>query len=710
MKSRIFSLLLIGLSFILGAQTVTVDWNDVRQTIDGFGASDAWFADELITHPDRSELLDLLFSTETGAGLSILRHRIPPNMADWEDGAMELTSNDLDFGTVAFHGVRFQNINIPPAAVIEQAYIQFTAKDDLSAPCVLQINGQAADNAPTFEITAGNISGRPLTLATVSWNVPVWIDKERTSKQQTPDLKEIVQEVVNRSGWQSGNSLVIILQNLTGKRSAYTFDNNPAQAPELVIRFHSSQTLSRKVIDKKDDAEEHGTSYLTYGARLTKEAFARGCEKVWAAAWTPPAEWKTNANHSQGGFLKSPHYQDWADRLELYRAEMEKRSGIPLYGISPQNEPGYKTWESCEWQATQFRDFIKKHLGPTLAPDCRIIVPEETNWDNVEPFYRPIHNDPQAAVFVGIVAGHVYGGNPNTSYNHFGKPVWETEWSYDTSAEDLGINNGLVWAINFWRLLVNAEVSACHHWWLVNFNDDGKQQGLIAATPNTPGYKVAKRLWTLGNYSKFVRSGWQRISATKTPADNVFIAAFKNNESREFAVVAINNSSKSQKLTFRLKGFNGPSVTPNRTSSFENLAELEALPADSSFTAELPAKTVTTFIGQAVVSDVSSRRQDTYRPERTVLKQNHPNPFNFSTTIEYSLAESLEVSLDVFDINGRRVKNLVCGEQPAGDYAVYWNALDEIGRKVPSGVYICRLRIATDGLSEERCRKISAVR
>jgi hypothetical protein len=73
-------------------------------------------------------------------------------------------------------------------------------------------------------------------------------------------------------------------------------------------------------------------------------------------------------------------------------------------------------------------------------------------------------------------------------------------------------------------------------------------------------------------------------------------------------------------------------------------------------------------------------------PKHYFLKQNFPNPFNHSTIIEYILPHSCHVSLNIYDILGRRVTTLVNKKQPAGIYKVYWQA--EIQ---PSGLYFYRL-------------------
>lgn len=578
-------------------QEVTVGWSEVMQTIDGFGACDAWYTQEIMTHPDRDEMLDVLFGRDGGAGLSILRHRVPAQRRQMVGYLPELAGGDLDFGAKPAHGIRFIDIDVPAGVTVTRALVQFAAKGNQTVSATLRIVGEASDSASTFREEPGDISNRPRTAASVTWNVPPWNSGERSDAQRTPDIAAIIQEIVNRRGWESGNALAIIITNRTGKRSAVTYDRSQADGAELTIEYEGGK-LVRRVASSSDDAEEYGASDFAYACRLAEEAYRRGCTLNWAAAWSPPYEWKTTGVE-QNGYLIRDHYQDYADYLESYRKRFRDTTGIALFGISPQNEPGRKPWESCEWHNTDFRDFIRDHLGPTLDSSCRIIVPEETNWNNVGDFYTPIRQDAGARGHVDILAGHVYGGDPDRSYDSLGKPVWETEWSYDTSNEDLGIGNGVEWAYNFWRLLVNAGVRACHHWWLVNMKShEGDQQGLLNASPGVPGFTVPKRLWTIGNYSKFVRPGWKRMEATKTPARDVHIAAFRDTATGDFAIVAINKSTGDRPVTFRFDGFACDTVIPHRTSASEDLEPLSGIAAGGSFRATLRGRTVTTFVGR----------------------------------------------------------------------------------------------------------------
>jgi hypothetical protein len=74
------------------------------------------------------------------------------------------------------------------------------------------------------------------------------------------------------------------------------------------------------------------------------------------------------------------------------------------------------------------------------------------------------------------------------------------------------------------------------------------------------------------------------------------------------------------------------------------------------------------------------------------LCQNYPNPFNPTTTIAYTLSEQGYVSLDVFDLLGRRVRTLINGFELAGHYQCTFDAREGFGRAISSGLYLYRLQ------------------
>ena len=78
-------------------------------------------------------------------------------------------------------------------------------------------------------------------------------------------------------------------------------------------------------------------------------------------------------------------------------------------------------------------------------------------------------------------------------------------------------------------------------------------------------------------------------------------------------------------------------------------------------------------------------------PLITELGTNHPNPFNPTTTISFSLHEEQEVSLEIYNMKGQKVKRLVSSQLSAGKHSILWNGKDEEGKQISSGIYFYRM-------------------
>lgn len=200
-------------------------------------------------------------------GLEIIESRISASSDDAEEFITEIdnageifvagrvftNSSDLELtydqvGTNQVVGLRFTNITLPKTATIKRAYIQFAAdkKSDDAAP-TLTIKAQAADNAGTFidyttDAVAGlnNISSRPTTTASVTWQPAAWSKNDAGVDQQTPDLKAVINEVTARPGWTPGNPIAFIItgpDDATLDRIAKSFDGSSKNAPLLVVEY-----------------------------------------------------------------------------------------------------------------------------------------------------------------------------------------------------------------------------------------------------------------------------------------------------------------------------------------------------------------------------------------------------------------------------------------------------------------------------------------
>jgi hypothetical protein len=166
-------------------------------------------------------------------------------------GAVNLTSTDLelvnDDATSAgdqLVGLRFAGLAIPQGAIITSATIQFTADEAQSETTTLDITVEAADHAAAFSATAGNLSNRPITATRVVWQPSAWsVLGEAAASQRTPNLAGIVQEIVSRPGWASGNAIALFIEG-AGQRTAEAFDKSGGSPPSLSVTYSIESTAS----------------------------------------------------------------------------------------------------------------------------------------------------------------------------------------------------------------------------------------------------------------------------------------------------------------------------------------------------------------------------------------------------------------------------------------------------------------------------------
>ena len=133
-------------------------------------------------------------------------------------------------------GLRFTALAIPPGVTITRAYVQFVADEAQSETTSLSIQGEAADNAAPYARVSRNITSRARTTAATAWSPSPWTAGQVTAAQRTPDLSPIVQQVVSRPGWASGNALALIITG-SGHRTATSFDGGAAKAALLHVEY-----------------------------------------------------------------------------------------------------------------------------------------------------------------------------------------------------------------------------------------------------------------------------------------------------------------------------------------------------------------------------------------------------------------------------------------------------------------------------------------
>lgn len=338
---------------------------------------------------------------------------------------------------------------------------------------------------------------------------------------------------------------------------------------------------------------------------LERQARARGVQTVWSTPWTPPAWMKSNDDADNGGYLLPSHYQDYATYLATYIQQYQALYHVKIDAISIQNEPDQtQPYESCTWTSQQFHDFLADYLLPTFHADgitTYVVMPEFSGWN--DSLAAATLADPATAGFIYAIATHDYWGTiaPFADAEAAGKKVWETEVS-NLGANDPSITDGLNWAVTLQNSLVVGQANAWHYWWL--FTSDSTGQSLISGDGYST-FTVNKRLWTIGNFSRFVRPGFHLIGlSSNNPEQGVYTSVFLAPNTERLVLVAINQNSDSTNLTVNLPAYSVSSIAPYRTSATEDLAALPPFPVGGgSFTYTLAPQSVTSFVGTGAVAN-----------------------------------------------------------------------------------------------------------
>ncbi len=295
-----------------------------------------------------------------------------------------------------------------------------------------------------------------------------------------------------------------------------------------------------------------------YKIPFIKQAMAAAGGKLtlFASPWSPPAWMKDNNDMLHGGKLKPAYYNSWARYYTKFIRAYEQE-GIPIWGISVQNEPmATQRWESCIYTAEEERDFLKNHLGPVMKKeglgDKKIIVWDH-NRDLIYQRAQTYFSDPEAAQYIWGIGFHWYedwsGGTPmydNMRRVHESFPdknIFFTEGcaeSFDPkryNAWSLGeeyarsmindFNNGMV-GFTDWNILLDENGGPNHakNFCFAPVHGDLRTGQLI----------YTNAYYYIGHFSKFIDLGARRISAAASRSQ-LLTTAFRNPDGKTVVVV-----------------------------------------------------------------------------------------------------------------------------------------------------------------------------
>jgi len=174
-------------------------------------------------------------------------------------------------------GLRFRNVEVPPDAVITNAYITVQAYTNGSNNANFIIRGEDAGDASRYSTSDNSVSNRADTTASQIWNVTNnW---STGSSYNTPDLSSIVSEIVARDDWSTGNDMAFTIATHTGggSRSIRSWDYDQSESPVLVIEYDV-------VCDDTGSSRYYG--YFDPDSRYSySNGFIRDASGAWDGNW-----------------------------------------------------------------------------------------------------------------------------------------------------------------------------------------------------------------------------------------------------------------------------------------------------------------------------------------------------------------------------------------------------------------------------------------
>lgn len=361
--------------------------------------------------------------------------------------------------------------------------------------------------------------------------------------------------------------------------SAETFYKLPADKQQEILKAYFDKkdgigyTLGRTNIascdfssDTYNYVEENDKALKTFNVEhdkkfkipLIKAAIAAAGGKLimFASPWSPPSWMKDNNDVLHGGHLKKEFYQSWANYYPKFIQAYEKL-GIPIWGISVQNEPMAKqTWESCIYTAEEERDFLKNNLGPTMVKaglkDKKIIV-----WDhNRDLMYQRAQtyfSDPVASKYAWGIGFHWYenwSGGDNM-YNNV-KLVHEAYPDKNILFTEGCVEKFTSTRLNDWALgerygrsLINDYNNGMNGFtdWNILLDETGgpNHVGNFCFAPVHADTKTGEITYTnsyyyIGHISKYVKPGAKRIISSPSRSQ-LLSTAFINPDGKVVVVV-----------------------------------------------------------------------------------------------------------------------------------------------------------------------------
>lgn len=326
---------------------------------------------------------------------------------------------------------------------------------------------------------------------------------------------------------------------------------------------------------------------------MLRAARDRGVEHFVAFVNSPPARMTisglTTGEKDGKSNLAPEMYSEFSQYLADVIRHLREVEGIPVDWLSPINEPQWH-WsyqngqEGCHYGPDEVLELTRAVLK-TLQEDqldVQLSLFESGEWKTADVYIEKLASDPQVWEALPHLSIHSYWSTRADKErfvafmekNHPGKPLWMSEWTEMQEGRDVGMESALAMAATIHDDLTIADVTSWQYWIAVSKYQ--YRDGLIYVSPLDRQIVQTKRLWVMGNYSRFIRPGFVRLE-TQGGNDTVLVSAYRSSGDQRWVVVAVNLAN--QPVEIKLEVLHGQlpeAVEQFETSEHRDLASIEA--------------------------------------------------------------------------------------------------------------------------------------
>lgn len=309
--------------------------------------------------------------------------------------------------------------------------------------------------------------------------------------------------------------------------------------------------------------------------------------------------------------LDASQYKRFAD-YTLDAVEHFRKQGIPVTAVSPINEPQW-AWqggqEECHYEPNEvvalYKVFLDEMQSRGLADTTELSMFESGQpfGDTLKRYLDLIMDDKELRAAINGLDTHSYWSTSEhkektakyLQLHYRDLPVRCTEWTEMQNGKDVTMDSALVLANTMLEDLTILNAESWSYWIAVSAYD--YRDGLIYVDRDAHTYETTKRLYTLGNFSKFVKSGAVRIGASVGKGLPLSSIAFDCGDT--VSVIVVNSTETEQVFTVNFKGkANFKALSVFVTDATHNLECVYAQPFAANVSYTVPAQSVTTFVFQ----------------------------------------------------------------------------------------------------------------